>query len=55
MLRLFGGFNFWRIPSVASLNPQRDYADEGDCDRNCRKSSSIDRGTFVQIAYPYPD
>jgi hypothetical protein len=55
MLGLFGGFNFRGTPSVASLNPQRDYADEGDCDRNCRKSSAIDVGTFVQIADPCPD
>jgi hypothetical protein len=33
MLRLFGGFDFWRIPSVASLNPQHDYADDSDGDR----------------------
>ena len=52
MLRLFGGFDFWRIPSVASLNPQHDYADESDGDRNGHQWSSIDMGTFVQIACP---
>jgi hypothetical protein len=52
ILGLFGGLDFWRIPSVASLNPQHDYADDDDCDRNCRKSSSIDMGTLVQIACP---
>jgi hypothetical protein len=52
MLRLFGGFDFWRIPSVACLNPQQDYADESDGDRNGRKWSSVDMGTFVQIGYP---
>ena len=52
MLRLLGGFDFWRIPSVASLNPKRDYADESDDNRGCHKWNSIDMGTCVQMTYP---
>jgi hypothetical protein len=52
MLCLFGGFDLWRIPSVASLNPQHNHAGQSDGDRNCRKPSSVDMGTLVQIAYP---
>jgi hypothetical protein len=39
LLCLFGGFDFWRIPSIASLNPQQDYGDQCEGDRNCHKSN----------------